>query len=173
MFDHVTIRVSGGATSVRFYETVLGSIGIEKTGSAGDFGEGCEEFAEWDDFSLAPADSQHPITTGLHLGLGASSRDEVDRFWRTGVDAGYRDDGAPGPRPQYGDDYYGGFLLDPDGNSAEAVIHGGVRPPGNIDHLWIRVPDLDAAAVFYESISEFSGFQRRSRRPGRVHFQGK
>jgi catechol 2,3-dioxygenase-like lactoylglutathione lyase family enzyme len=171
MFDHVTIRVSDGA-SERFYETVLGSIGIEKTGSAGDFGDGCPEFAEWDDFSLAPADAEHPVTTGLHIGFCASSRDEVDHFWRSGVDAGYRDDGAAGPRPEYGDDYYGGFLLDPEGNSVEAVSHGGVRPPGNIDHLWIRVSDLAAAGAFYESISDYSGFQAKSRPEGRVHFQG-
>ena len=52
------------------------------------------------------------------------SRAHVDEFWRAGTEAGYRDDGAPGPRPQYSPDYYGGFLLDPDGNSAEAVHHG-------------------------------------------------
>ena len=172
MFDHVTIRVSDRGASERFYETVLGSIGIEKTGSAGDFGDGCLEFAEWDDFSLAPADVEHPVTTGLHIGFCASSREQVDHFWRTGTEAGYRDDGAPGPRPQYRDDYYGGFLLDPDGNSVEAVIHGGMRQPGNIDHLWIRVPDLAAAAGFYDSISEYSGFRQRSRPGGRAHFRG-
>ena len=46
-----------------------------------------------------------------------------------GTDAGYRDDGAPGPRPQYSPDYYGAFLLDPDGNSVEAVHHGADREP--------------------------------------------
>ena len=45
----------------------------------------------------------------------------MDAFWQAGIEAGYRDDGAPGPRAVYGPDYYGGFLLDPDGNSAEAV----------------------------------------------------
>jgi hypothetical protein len=101
------------------------------------------------------------------------SRDEVKRFRRTGVDAGYRDDGAPGPRPQCGDDYYGAFLLDPDGNSVEAVIHGGVRAPGNIDHVWTRVPDLAATTAFDESISEFIGFDPRPRRPERAHFRGR
>jgi hypothetical protein len=51
----------------------------------------------------------------------------VDEFWRVGTAAGYRDDGVPGPRPQYRADYYGAFLLDPDGNSIEAVHHGALR----------------------------------------------
>ena len=53
----------------------------------------------------------------------------MDEFWRIGTAAGFRDDGAPGPRPQYSDSYYGAFLLDPDGNSVEAVRHG-ARPRG-------------------------------------------
>jgi hypothetical protein len=47
------------------------------------------------------------------VGFVAPSRAEVDEFWRVGTGAGFRDDGAPGPRPEYGDDYYGSFLLDP------------------------------------------------------------
>jgi hypothetical protein len=61
------------------------------------------------------------------------------------TDAGYRDDGAPGERPVYRAGYYGGFVLDPDGNSVEAVWHGRAREgPEHIDHLWIRVADLAA-----------------------------
>jgi catechol 2,3-dioxygenase-like lactoylglutathione lyase family enzyme len=170
MFDHVTIRVSDRGASERFYESVLGSIGIEKTGSAGDFGDGCPEFAEWDDFSLAPADVEHPVTTGLHIGFCASSREQVDHFWRTGTEAGYRDDGAPGPRPQYRDDYYGGFLLDPDGNSAEAVHHAGLPDDRAIDHLWIRVADLDAARRFYEQVAPHAGFELRHHDSERARF---
>jgi catechol 2,3-dioxygenase-like lactoylglutathione lyase family enzyme len=169
MFDHVTIRVSEPEASERFYDTVLGAIGIAKTGSEGEFGDGCPEFAEWDDFSLAPGDEP---TRGLHIGFCAWSHEDVDRFWRAGVDAGYESDGEPGPRPEYDDDYYGGFLLDPDGNSAEAVYHGGMVRRGNIDHLWIRVPDLGATREFYELISPYSGFELRSQPPGRVHFKG-
>ena len=143
MFDHVTIRVADRAASEAFYDTVLEPLGIETTYSDA-------RFAEWDDFSLTAADAEHPVTRGLHVAFGARSREHVDAFWRAGTQAGYRDDGAPGPRPQYRDDYYGGFLLDPDGNSAEAVHHGEIRPPGHIDHLWIRVADVPAAAAFYE-----------------------
>jgi hypothetical protein len=49
----------------------------------------------------------------------------VDAFWQAGIDAGYRDDGAPSLRALYGPEYYGGFLLHPDGNNVEVVNHNG------------------------------------------------
>jgi predicted lactoylglutathione lyase len=98
-------------------------------------------------------------TRNLHIAFVAPTREHVDTFWRTGTEAGYRDDGPPGLRPQYAADYYGGFLLDPDGNSAEAV-HGRTKPGGAVDHMWIRVADLDAASRFYEELSPYTGFRR-------------
>jgi catechol 2,3-dioxygenase-like lactoylglutathione lyase family enzyme len=162
MFDHVTIRVGDRPASERFYELVLGTIGIQRDSSN-------DQYAEWDDFSLS---EDAPPTRGLHIGFCAWSHEDVDRFWQTGVDAGYESDGEPGMRTQYRDGYYGSFLLDPDGNSVEAVHHGGMRAKGNIDHLWIRVPDLAAAAEFYEKLSPYTGFRLKSRPPGRVHFDG-
>jgi catechol 2,3-dioxygenase-like lactoylglutathione lyase family enzyme len=94
MFDHVTIRVSDREASQRFYDTVLAVLGIEMTSKD-----------EWDDWSLMAAREGEPVTRRLHVGFPAVSRDQVDEFWRTGVDAGYRSDGEPGPRPAYGDDY--------------------------------------------------------------------
>src|SRR5436853_290424 len=82
----------------------------------------------------------------------ARSREHVDEFWRVGTEAGYQPDGEPGPRPQYGPDYYGGFLLDPDGNSAEAVHHDSVRQDGIVDHLWLRVSDVAVARDFYQRV---------------------
>ena len=163
MFDHVTIRVSDRAEAERFYSTVLATLGIEQTYSADDF-------VEWDDFSLAQTDAEHPVTRRLHVGFVAPSRAEVDEFWRVGTEAGYRDDGAPGLRPQYSDDYYGAFLLDPDGNSAEAVHHGSVRESGGIDHLWIRVSDLEASTRFYETVGPATGFRSGRDVPGRTQF---
>jgi hypothetical protein len=89
---------------------------------------------EWDDFSLAGAEDANPVTRGLHIGFGAPSRADVDRFWQAGTEAGFRDDGSPGPRSEYREDYYGAFLLDPDGNGAETVHHGAIRGPEHIDH---------------------------------------
>jgi predicted lactoylglutathione lyase len=99
------------------------------------------------------------VTRRLHIGFVAPSRSHVDEFWRVGTESGYRDDGAPGLRPEYSKDYYGAFLLDPDGNSAEGVRHETTSMrTGIIDHLWIRVGDLDAAKRFYDTIAPFAGF---------------
>ena len=125
MFDHVTIRASDRDASQRFYETVLPTLGIERT-YAGD------EYLEWDDFSVSQASDEKPVTRRLHIGFFTLTRDEVENFWRAGKDAGYDDDGAPGLRPEYSEDYYGGFLLDPDGNSVEAVTHGSTKERGAI-----------------------------------------
>ena len=163
MFDHVTIRVSDRSASERFYETVLRTLGIEQTHSG-------DVYAEWNDFSLAQADAESPPTQRLHIGFVAPSRAHVAEFWRAGTEAGYRDDGEPGPRPEYSDDYYGAFLLDPDGNSAEAVHHGRLRENGAIDHLWIRVADLEASTRFYDAIAPAAGFRSGRERPGRTMF---
>src|SRR5438445_10394413 len=164
MFDHVTICAFERTGSERFYATVLRTLGVEPY---------CDEHvAEWREFSLASADPEHPVTCGLHIGFAAPSRAHVDEFWRAGNEGGYRDDGAPGPRPQYGEDYDGGFLLDPDGNSAEAVHHGTVGDRGLIDHLWIRVGDVPRAQRFYETVAPYAGFRLNRSTAGRAQFTG-
>jgi len=166
MFDHVTIRVSERDASERFYETVLRTLGIERTSSG-------QEFTEWDEFSLSQADDEDPVTRRLHVSFAAPSRAHVDEFWRAGTEAGYEDDGPPGPRLKYGEDYYGGFLRDPDGNSVEAVYHRGtVRADGGIDHLWIRVADVAAAKRFYETVAPHAGFRLGADTPDRAQFVG-
>jgi catechol 2,3-dioxygenase-like lactoylglutathione lyase family enzyme len=154
VFDHVTIRVSDRAVAERFYETVLPVIGLARTHSD-------EHYAEWVDFSLAQASDDKPVTRRLHVGFTAPSREHVEEFWRVGTAAGFRDDGAPGPRPEYSESYYGAFLLDPDGNSVEAVHHDAVRTRGCIDHLWVRVADVAASKRFYETLAPFTGFALR------------
>ena len=124
------------------------------------------------EFSLAHADDGHPVTRRLHTGFVAPSREHVDEFWRVGTEAGYRNDGEPGPRSQYGGDYYGSFLLDPDGNSAEAVHHNTTRQDGCVDHLWIRVADVAAAKDFYAHVAPFAGYVLRRDLPERVQFVG-
>jgi catechol 2,3-dioxygenase-like lactoylglutathione lyase family enzyme len=165
VFDHVTIRVSERKAAEQFYDTVLGTLGIEKSHSGRDF-------TEWADFSLTQADEEEPVTRRLHVACVAPSREHVDEFWRIGTEAGYREDGAPGPRPQYREDYYGAFLLDADGNSAEAVHHGALREGGVIDHLWIRVTDVAASKAFYETVAPHAGFRLRHDSPERAQFAG-
>jgi catechol 2,3-dioxygenase-like lactoylglutathione lyase family enzyme len=163
LFDHVTIRASDREASERFYKTVLSPLGIDQT-------YGDEHFVEWDDFSLSAATEDKPVTRRLHIAFTAPSWGDVDEFWRVGTDAGYRDDGAPGLRAQYSDDYYGAFLLDPDGNSAEAVHHGGVS--SGVDHFWIRVADVAASKRFYEAVALHAGFRLKHDSPDRAQFVG-
>src|SRR5690242_5901718 len=166
MFDHVTIRAADRGATERFYDTVLEPLGIAKSHTDADG-------AMWGDLGMYAVDGTHPATRGLHIGFVAPSREHVDRFWEAGTAAGYRDDGAPGPRPEYGDDYYGGFLLDPDGNSAEASHHDNLRRDGGIvDHLWIRVADLDVAAAFYETIAPHAGLRRDPEVTDHAQFRG-
>jgi catechol 2,3-dioxygenase-like lactoylglutathione lyase family enzyme len=152
VFDHVTISVSDRVATERFYATLLPVIGKERTSEG-----------EYDDFSFA---LRRPATRGLHVAFSVPSTEIVDAFWQVGTSAGFQDDGAPGPRPEYGPDYYGAFLLDPDGNSIEAVSNDADRTPGAIDHLWLRSRDLAAAKAFYETI----GFELGDDTPDRVQF---
>jgi catechol 2,3-dioxygenase-like lactoylglutathione lyase family enzyme len=164
MFDHVTIRVADSAASEHFYNTVLRPLGIDETYRTGSF-------FEWRDFSLTAAEPDG-VTRRAHIAFVAPTREHVDEFWRAGRAAGYADDGAPGPRPQYRGDYYAAFLLDPDGNSIEAVHHGALRRGGVIDHLWIRVRDLSASRRFYEAIAPQARLQVGEQTADRVQFVG-
>ena len=167
MFDHVGIAVSDLAASERFYRTVLAALGAEPSHADA-------EIVEWEDWDIMPTDAEHPVARGLHIGFWAPSQEAVHAFWQAGVDAGFRSDGEPGPRPQYGPDYYGGFLLDPDGNSAEAIHNERADPvpPGRIDHLWIRVRDPQASKRFYATIAPHAGLALGADEPGRVRFTG-
>jgi catechol 2,3-dioxygenase-like lactoylglutathione lyase family enzyme len=165
MFDRVTIRAADLQASERFYRTTLGTLGIDLD-RVGERGIGS------DDFALVPADDEHPPTRHLHVAFVAPSRDRVDEFWRVGIDAGYADAGAPGERPQYTATYYGAFLFDPQGNSIEAVRHADVRRGGHIDHLWIRVRDLDATAGFYMTVMRHTGLREGRRWEQGRQFRG-
>ena len=163
MFDHVGLWVSDRGRSRDLYATVLATLGRElmHTGEAYD---------EWNDFSIGQAYDARPVTRGLHIAFGARSREEVDAFWRAGTGAGFTNDGEPGLRAQYHPDYYGGFLLDPDGNSVEAVYHGVPRTGENyVDHLWIRVADLAESRRFYDAICPSLGLHVEGVREERFH----
>lgn len=163
MFERVTVHAADLDASLRFYEAVLPALGLVRS----DDGRGQPS---WREFGLQPGEGK--VTRRLHVGFVAPSREHVDRFWAEGVHAGYRSDGEPGPRPQYRDDYYGAFLLDPDGNSVEAVHHAALREGGAVDHLWIRVSDLAASKAFYAALAQDAEMELRHDAPERVTFGG-
>jgi catechol 2,3-dioxygenase-like lactoylglutathione lyase family enzyme len=147
--DHVTLRVGDLAVARAFYDRVFGLLAFGGDRYAGD------PFDEWGDFSIAEADEAHPATEGLHIAFTANSPGLVESWWRELTAAGYSSDGAPGPRPEYSPNYYGAFILDSKGNSIEAVTHekASESPTGLIDHLWIRVHELEPVKRFYTAIA--------------------
>lgn len=165
MFDHVTIRVTDRDASEAFYDSVLRTLAVDQSYRT-------DTFSLWQEFGITGATAENPVTRRLHIGFRAPSREHVDEFWRVGTEAGYPDDGPPGLRPEYSDDYYGAFLLDPDGNSAEAVHDRDSRLPGAIDHLWVRVADVEAAKNFYETIAPHAGLRLGTVTADRVHLAG-
>jgi catechol 2,3-dioxygenase-like lactoylglutathione lyase family enzyme len=163
VFDHVTLRVGDLEASRRFYTLALAELGYGEPYVADDF-------SEWGDLSIWAAGDGRPATRNLHLALLASSREQVDGWWSAMTGAGYQDDGPPGPRPQYAPDYYGAFVRDPSGNSVEAVHHGEPREGENcLDHLWIRVRDVDASRRFYDKVAPAVGLYTKDGDANRFH----
>ena len=165
MFDHVTIRVADRAASERFYNTVLRPLAIDQSYRTTHSPSG-------DSSSWHAADADNPATQRLHVALRPASRDHVDEFWRAGTEAGYAERRPARSGPEYGEDYYGAFLLDPDGNSAEAVHGAKPNRTGVIDHLWIRVADVGEAKAFYETIAPHAGILLDTDTPERAQFRG-
>jgi catechol 2,3-dioxygenase-like lactoylglutathione lyase family enzyme len=163
VFDHVGVAVSDLDASLPFYELAFAQLGYGQP-YRGDW------FYEWEDFAIGQATDDRPATRNLHVALVASSRETVEAWWQAMTGAGYPEDGAPGPRPQYSPTYYGAFVHDPDGNSVEAVTHGEPRPGENrIDHLWMRVRDLAESRLFYETVAPSVGLRVRDGAANRFH----
>jgi len=125
MIDHLGIAVSDINKSKAFYTKTLSAIGYgllmeipaAVTGSSdvAGFGEPPKP-----DFWIHQAAPNKPP---IHVAFRVNSRAQVDAFYKAGLAAGGRDNGAPGVRPHYHPDYYGAFVLDPDGHNVEAVCH--------------------------------------------------
>jgi catechol 2,3-dioxygenase-like lactoylglutathione lyase family enzyme len=126
MIDHTGIQVSDYEASKAFYTLVLATLGYELRkevdGQACGFG-----VPSGHGKSLDPAGEFWIVKgtpyKGMHIAFSAETRGRVDAFHREALAAGGKDNGAPGPRPQYHEHYYGAFAFDPDGYNIEAVCH--------------------------------------------------
>jgi catechol 2,3-dioxygenase-like lactoylglutathione lyase family enzyme len=119
IFDHVQLGVTSRAESERFYRTVLEPLGIPIVSETDD----------WIMFAHLAIREDRPVSTNVHLSFQASSNEQVEAFHRAGVEAGYRDKGAPGPRyEEFMLGIYAAYLLDPDGNNVEAVHRASAAP---------------------------------------------
>ena len=119
LIDHVQLVVNDVEASRRFYAAIFEVLGVPP----GMSGEG---FFSYDELVVASKDSEAAtgeLTGRVHLAFSARDRALVDACYRAALEAGGRDNGAPGVRP-YHPDYYAAFVLDPDGNNIEIVFHG-------------------------------------------------
>ena len=129
MIDHTGLTVSDFETSKAFYSAALRPIGYELllefpaavTGHSDVAGFGEPPKA---DFWINRGTPNKPA---LHIAFRVNRRPLVDAFYNAALAAGGRSNGAPGPRPHYHADYYGAFVLDPDGHNIEVVCHEPVK----------------------------------------------
>lgn len=118
MIDHVTIPVSDLEKSKLFYERAFAPLGYKVSFGENDYfwafdiGKGLYEIAQ--------QAGKSPITS-FHVAFRVKSHAEVNAFYEAALKAGAKDNGPPGPRPQYTKSYYAAFVLDPDGHNIEAM----------------------------------------------------
>lgn len=120
MIDHMTIKVRNFEKAVAFYDAALAPLGYAR----GVAFPGVQQFAVGDGSSVfvstAGADD---AVAPVHVAFHAPNTDAVAAFHTAGLANGGTDNGAPGPRPHYGPNYYAAFVHDPEGNNIEAVIN--------------------------------------------------
>jgi catechol 2,3-dioxygenase-like lactoylglutathione lyase family enzyme len=122
VIDHGAIGVSDLPRSIEFYTRALAPLGFEPMGSWREDDRELSFGADGlDDFGIS---LHYPVGPGVHVCFAADSQEQVDAFHAAALAAGGRDNGPPGPRPEYSEGYYGAFVLDPDGHNIEAVHHG-------------------------------------------------
>lgn len=122
MLHHVSVGVADVERAARFYDAVLATLGykriMEYLPYALAYGEDSPSF-----WVGLPHDQQSASPgNGTHIGFSAKTRNAVDKFFHAALANGGTDNGAPGPRPDYGPDYYGAFVIDLDGNKIEATL---------------------------------------------------
>jgi catechol 2,3-dioxygenase-like lactoylglutathione lyase family enzyme len=110
VIDHVTIGVSDLDRSRAFYSRALVPLGFSQIGDALNGGREIEfGLEEAPDFAISTA---YPTGAPVHVAFAADRREQVDAFYAAALAAGGRENGPPGVRPEYSDDYYGAFVLD-------------------------------------------------------------
>jgi len=127
MLHHVSVGVSDVARAARFYDSVLGALGYKRVMEFMPYGIGYGETTPVFWVQLPHDRSPASVGNGVHIGFIGRSKAVIETFYRAALEAGGRDEGAPGSRPDYGPHYFGAFVRDLDGNKLEAVL--AVAPP--------------------------------------------
>lgn len=128
MLGHLSFGISNLARTIAFYDAIMAALGYERvfTGPS-SVGYGCAGTQNDRLLLILRPEPVIPPSPGFHLALIASSHDAVDRFHAAALRFGGANQGEPGFRPHYGDNYYAAFVLDPDGYKLEAKY----PPPEN------------------------------------------
>lgn len=123
MLNHISLSIRDFEKSVAFYTNILETIGIKPLFTIENevVGFGVDRPIFW----VGAADETHPVSANVHVAFSCASRPDVDAWYNAAMVAGAKDNGAPGFRPQYHENYYGAFVIDPDGNNIEAVCGNG------------------------------------------------
>lgn len=126
MFSHINLGTNDIRKAAAFYDVVLAPLGLKRT------------FSEIDDGIIAYGPESQPaqlfiatpfneapatVGNGTHVALIAPNRAAIDAFHKVAIESGGTDEGAPGPRPQYHEHYYGAYIRDLDGNKLQACSH--------------------------------------------------
>ena len=123
ILHHVSVGVADVERAGRFYDAVLGALGCKRYWQIMPFAIAYGE--DGYDFWVQLPSNREPasVGNGQHIAFNAGTKDAVHKFYDAALANGGTDDGPPGPRPEYGSDYYGAFVRDPDGNKIEATLH--------------------------------------------------
>ena len=122
MLDHISLGVQDLKVSGVFYDAALAPLGYRRVlekgiGMAYGPGPARDGMMFW----IVCPNADASVSRGSHVAFSAPNRAAVDGFHAAALSAGARDNGAPGLRPEYSKNYYGAFVLDPDGHKVEAV----------------------------------------------------
>lgn len=121
MIDHTTLPVSNYAETKTKYDAIFSALGIACLHAGDQYaGYGIDRPVFW---ICAPFDDRG-TSKNAHIAIAVQSKELVNKFHEVALAQGWKDNGAPGMRPEYGENYYGAFALDQDGNNIEAVYRG-------------------------------------------------
>jgi catechol 2,3-dioxygenase-like lactoylglutathione lyase family enzyme len=121
MLHHVSVGVTDVERAAKFYDAVLGTLGYKRVMEFLPYAIGYGETKPSFWIGLPHNRGEQSAGNGAHVGFSARTRLAVDAFHHAALANGGGDNGAPGPRPDYGPDYYGTFVIDLDGNKIEAT----------------------------------------------------
>ena len=125
VISHITLGTNDKARAAKFYDAVLGTLGFSRLAKPADKPPAYEKDGGMPTIYLYPPEDGKPATwgNGTHVAFIAETQDQVHRFHEQAMELGGIDEGEPGPRPHYGENYYAAYVRDPDGNKLQVVYY--------------------------------------------------